>query len=294
MIMRMNQNARLWSAVCSLALVGACSQEQRDPPDPVEAVAPDEAPISGVAIAYDCASGKTLSVVYGKDRTAGLTYEGKSYRLRPVTSGSGARYAGEELEWWSATRDGREEGRLSRLDAEGRPQGVELERCVRKGQPLTPATTPPTLARAPACAGPQLALEIESSDAGAGNRGMVVSLRNAGTETCSLTGYPGVTLMNEEGRPVVSVRADPWMRGDPERPLRPVELAAGARAYFDIGWTVVPHESEGETRCPETRGLRVTAPGDTAPLTQETRMTVCGGRIKVGPVRATAEMSTGS
>lgn len=294
MIMKMCRNAGLWNVVCGLSLVAACSPEQRDPPDPVEAPDPSEAPVSGVAIAYDCASGESLSVVYGKDRTAALTYEGRSYRLRPVTSGSGARYAGEDLEWWSATRDGREEGRLSRLDAEGRPQGVELERCVRKGQPLTPATTPPSLARAPACAGAQLALEIESSDAGAGNRGMVVSLRNAGTETCSITGYPGVTLMNEEGRPVVSVRADPWMRGDPERPLQPVELAAGARAYFDIGWTVVPQESEGETRCPETRGLRVTAPGDTAPLTQETRMTICGGRIKVGPVRATAEMSTGS
>ena len=287
MIMRMNRNARLWGAVCSLALVAACSQDQRDPPDPVEAPAPDEAPISGVAIAYDCESGESLSVVYGKDRTAGLTYEGKSYRLRPVTSGSGARYAGEDLEWWSATRAGREEGRLSRLDAEGKPQGVELERCVRKGQPLTPASNPQSMARAPACAGPQLAIEIEQSDAGAGNRGMVLSLRNAGTETCSLTGYPGVTLMDEEGRPVVDVRADPWMQGDPAEPPHPVELTAGAKAYFDIGWNVVPHESEGETRCPVTEGLRVTAPGDTAPLTRQTEMTVCGGRIKVGQVRAT-------
>ena len=39
MIMRMNRNARLWGAVCSLTLVAACSQEQRDPPDPVEAPA---------------------------------------------------------------------------------------------------------------------------------------------------------------------------------------------------------------------------------------------------------------
>lgn len=294
MIMRMNRNARLWGAVCSLALVAACSQEQRDPPDPVEAPAPDEGPVSGVAIAYDCQSGKTLSVIYAKDRTAALTYEGESYRLRPVTSGSGARYADETLEWWSATRDGREEGRLSRLDSEGKPQGVELERCVRKGQPLTPASNPQSMATAPACAGPQLALEIENSDAGAGNRGLVLSLRNAGTETCSLTGYPGVTLMDEEGRPVVDVRADPWMQGDPAEPPHPVELTAGARAYFDIGWNVVPHESEGETRCPETQGLRVTAPGDTAPLTQETGMTVCGGRIKVGPVRATPDVSAGT
>jgi len=294
MIMRMNRNARLWGAVCSLALVAACSQEQRDPPDPVQAPAPDEGPVSGVAIAYDCKSGKTLSVIYAKDRTAALTYEGEAYRLRPVTSGSGARYAGEALEWWSATRDGREEGRLSRLDSEGRPQGVELERCVRKGQPLAPASNPQSMARAPACAGPQLALEVENSDASAGSRGLVLSLRNAGTETCSITGYPGVTLMDDEGRPVVSVRADPWMQGDPAEPPHPVELTAGAKAYFDIGWNVVPHESEGETRCPETRGLRVTAPGDTAPLTQETGMTVCGGRIKVGPVRATEDVSAGS
>lgn len=291
MARRMKRIAGACVAVGSLALVAACAEDQRDPPDPVEAPAPGEAPVSGVAIAYDCASGESLSVIYAKDRTAALTYAGKSYRLRPVSSGSGARYSGESLEWWSATRDGREEGRLSRLDEEGRPQGIELERCVRKGQPLTPAATPPSMARAPACAGPQLALTVEDSDAGAGNRGLVLALRNAGTETCSLTGYPGVTLMDAEGRPVVSVRADPWVQGDPERPLQPVELAAGAKAYFDVGWNVVPHESEGETRCPGAFGLRVTAPGDTAPLTQETGMTVCGGRIKVGPVRATQDVS---
>jgi membrane-bound inhibitor of C-type lysozyme len=294
MIMRMGRVAGVCFAVSGLALVAACSQEQRDPPDPVEAPAPDEAPISGVAIAYDCESGESLWVVYGKDRTAGLTYEGKSYRLRPVTSGSGARYAGDQLEWWSATRDGREEGRLSRLDEEGRPQGIELERCVRKGQPLTPASNPQSMARTPSCAGPQLALDVEGSDAGAGNRGLVLSLRNAGTETCSITGYPGVTLMDEKGMAVVNVRADPWMQGDPAEPPHPVELAAGGKAYFDVGWNVVPHESEGETRCPVTRGLRVTAPGDTSPLTHALEMTVCGGRIKVGMVRATEDVSAGN
>lgn len=286
---------RQLGGVLALGTLGlaACSGDQADPPEPVEAPVPDEAPATGVAIAYDCASGRSLSVIYATDRTAALTYEGRSYRLRPVTSGSGARYTGEELEWWSASRDGREEGRLSRLDAEGRPQGIELERCVRKGQPLTPASNPQSMATAPACAGPQLALEVESSDAGAGNRGMILSLRNAGTGTCSVTGYPGVTLRDGEGRPVVAIRADPWITGDPDEPPRPVELSPGASAFFDIGWNVVPHESEGETRCPVVQGLRVTAPGDTAPLTVDQEMTVCGGRIKVGPLRATAEISAG-
>ena len=294
MIMRMKRTAGLWAAVSSLALVAACSPDRRDPPDPVDAPAPTEEAVTGVSIAYDCESGNSLSVIYAKDRTAALTYEGESYRLRPVTSGSGARYAGPGLEWWSATRDGREEGRLSRLDADGRPQGIELERCVRKGQPLTPASNPQAMASAPACAGPQLALKIEQSDAGAGNRGMVLSLRNAGTETCSITGYPGVTLRDDEGLPLTSIRADPWVQGDPEQPPHPVELPAGGKAWFDIGWNVVPHEYEGETRCPVAQGLRVTAPGDTAALTADREMTVCGGRIKVGQVRATENPTPGN
>lgn len=294
MIMRMKCTAGLWAAVSSLALVAACSPDRRDPPEPVEAPSPGEGAVTGVSIAYDCESGKSLSVIYAKDRTAALTYEGESYRLRPVSSGSGARYAGPGLEWWSANRDGREEGRLSRLDAEGRPQGIELERCVRKGQPLNPASNPQSMAKAPACAGPQLALEIEQSDAGAGNRGMIVSLRNAGTETCTITGYPGVTLRDDEGLPLTSIRADPWVQGDPEQPPHPVELPAGGKAYFDIGWNVVPHEYEGETRCPVAQGLRVTAPGDTAALMADREMTVCGGRIKVGQVRATENPTPGN
>ncbi|MFN3354198.1 MAG: MliC family protein, partial [Brevundimonas sp.] len=73
------------------ALVAACSREDAQPPRPVEP-APAPATPAVPAVGYACESGQTVSVAYGADETARLTYQGQAYDLRLAPSGSGARY----------------------------------------------------------------------------------------------------------------------------------------------------------------------------------------------------------
>ncbi|MDN0084122.1 MliC family protein [Crenobacter sp. SG2305] len=68
---------------------------------------------------YRCADQRALSVVYpayadAEHEPIRLTWRGKDYRLRPTEAGSGARYANQQLVWWTkgetgflATRGGR-------------------------------------------------------------------------------------------------------------------------------------------------------------------------------------------
>ncbi len=175
-------------------------------------------------------------------------------------------------------------------------------------QGAPPAATPPQTAEvapAPAtapvppsvqvgiapCRTGQLALSAEGGDAGMGHRVAILGVRNTGAQACGLTGYPGVVLLDPQGRELTTVRveqnASSYQNSGPAP--SPVELAPGAKAYFDIAWTVVPNEGEGETVCPTAAAIRVAAPGDKATISFAQSFTPCGGRIQVRPLRATAE-----
>lgn len=282
----------------ALAVTVACSPEAESPPAPV---APSPAPtgIAAPPVSYACESGEAVTVAYPDTSTAVLTYKGQSYTLRTVQSGSGARYAGPGLEWWSATRQGVESATLSRLGPNEEIGVAILERCSRPASgPVAPAPVPghqPTpggmLPVAAPCLGPQLRLSAEGSDAGAGNRVSILGVENAGTRACSLTGYPTVGLQDRQGRNLTAIRAEQtpgsYFR-EGQAPV-PVELAPQGKAYFDIAWNVVPHEGQGETACPSAVRIRMTAPGDTSPVSLTQTLTPCGGRIRVSPFRPVAE-----
>ena len=72
---------------------------------------------------------------------------------------------------------------------------------------------------------------------------------------------------------------------------RPVFLPAGARAWFDIAWNVVPNEAQGERVCPSVARLSVRFGTDTAALAIPLAFTPCGGRVRVNPVRATQDLA---
>lgn len=283
-----------------VALTAACNPpESAEPPQPVEPAA--AAGIAAPAIGYACESGQTISVAYPDADTARLTYQGQVHDLRAVPAASGARYSGDGLEWWTATRDGQESATLGRLGPNEEVGGAVLERCGRPapaptgpvpGVPgvQTPAPGGVLPASAP-CRGPQLRLAVEGTDAGAGNRMTTLAVTNAGAQPCSLTGYPTVALHNARGQAVEGLRAEThpgaYLRAG-QAPT-PVELPPQGRAFFDIGWNVVPREGQGETACPSVARLRVTAPGDTAPVSVDQALTPCGGRVLISPFRALAD-----
>lgn len=295
---------RLQSAcavVSVLALLGACTQEAEPPAEaPVEPVAPAATTPAAPPVTYACESGQSVTAVYAEQSTARVTYKGQTHDMTVARSASGARYTGNGLEWWTANRNGVESGTLSRLGPNEEIGTTVLERCSRPSATpdvLPPGAVPPAAGVQPVaapCKGPQLRLSTDGGDAGMGHRVTIVGVQNIGTQACSLTGYPTVVLQDRQNRNLTTVRSDQkpgsYLRTG-EAPA-PVELAPQAKAFFDLAWTVVPNEAEGEKTCPTAGRIRMTAPGDTAPVSLAQVFTPCGGRIDVSPFRSEAEPAT--
>lgn len=288
--------------VSTVALMTAagCSPDAESPPTvPVEPVPAPAGPMSA-PISYACESGQAVTVAYPDTTTAQLTWKGKAYALRAVPSASGARFTGSGLEWQSTAAAGQETATLSRLGPNQDVGIAVLERCSRPSAgPVAPGPlpTPDTLPGGPLrpvdapCKGPQLKLSADGGDAGMGHRVTIVGVQNLGTQACSLTGYPVVTLQDPRGKILTTVRAEQ----NPGSYLRtgqapaPVTIQPQAKAFFDLAWNVVPNEGQGETVCPTAARIRAVAPGDTSPVTLVQSFTPCGGRIQVSPFRDVAE-----
>ncbi|MBW8304882.1 MAG: DUF4232 domain-containing protein [Brevundimonas sp.] len=293
--MRRNQIVGLGLAALAVATASGCGQAEEPvvpPPEPTAPVA-EPAPVSAT---YVCASGLTVAVAWPDPQSAQVAWRDRTWVLRAAPAASGARFTNAEVEWRTLTRDGVERATLSRLVAEDAP--VVLEQCSRPA-PAAPVVAPepgavapsgPATAAAPPCKGPQLQLSNEGGDAGAGNRVANIGIRNVGARPCSLTGYPGVTVQDGQGRDLAGIRAEQstgsnFTRG--EAPA-PVTLRPQQKAAFELAWTVMPHEGEGETVCPSAARIRVMAPGDTSPVSLDMPFTPCGGRVRVSPIRSLA------
>ncbi len=265
-------------------LVAGCSQEKpAEPTSPIEAPAVQDA----AAVGYACESGKTVVVAYPDAQTARVSYEGKDYVLTSVVSASGARYAGQGLEWWTASRGETESGTLSRMGQGDQAGGVIIERCSR---PVAAVAPPPSGAP---CAAENLRLTVEGGDAGMGHRVTTLALRNAGPSACTVTGYPSVSLLDGDGKLLTGVRAAqaPGNYFAQGRAPTPVEIRPQQAAWFDLAWSVIPHEDKGETTCPSAKTVRVTAPGAASAIALPLAFTPCGGQVEVSPLRPVAEAS---
>ncbi|WP_303718120.1 DUF4232 domain-containing protein [Brevundimonas naejangsanensis] len=265
-------------------LVAGCSQEKpAEPASPIEAPAVQDA----AAVGYACESGKTVVVAYPDAQTARVSYEGKDYVLTSVVSASGARYAGQGLEWWTASRGETESGTLSRMGQGGQAGGVIIERCSR---PVAAVAPPPSGAP---CAAENLRLAVEGGDAGMGHRVTTLALRNAGPSACTVTGYPSVSLLDGDGKLLTGVRAAqaPGNYFAQGRAPTPVEIRPQQAAWFDLAWSVIPHEDKGETTCPSAKTVRVTAPGAASAIVLPLAFTPCGGQVEVSPLRPVADAS---
>ena len=223
-----------------------------------------------------------------------VSWEGRDTTLTIAPSGSGARYVGGGLEWWTASRNGQETGTLSRSTG---PEPFD-DLIVRCSRPLEATTQPAAMTlpagSAPACTTPNLRLARAGGDAGAGNRVLVLGLRNAGPAACAVIGYPGVRLLDADGEAIASVRSENtpsnYFRAEDQPTVVTLTPSGeGSEAFFDIASTAIPAEYLGETECPEAARIEVRLPGDEAALTLASPMTPCGRRIRVSPFRAIAE-----
>lgn len=74
---------------------------------------------------YTCQSGELVQVAQTLNDNNSLLYKGKLYRVVRVISASGARYAGDGMEWWTKG----DQAMLSPLLADG-TSGNILESCA--------------------------------------------------------------------------------------------------------------------------------------------------------------------
>jgi hypothetical protein len=121
-------------------------------------------------------------------------------------------------------------------------------------------------------------------DAGASHRDWDMSLTNHGSASCRMFGYPGVSILGKNHKPL-SVR----VKRTTVSPPKTVIVAPGKKAYFTFGYVdsgpCLPHFYSGY-------GIKVFPPNTKIALTYTTsRFDICavsvGGRPTVFPVRAT-------
>ena len=271
--MRRPRNA--CTIISTLALIAAagCTQEAEAPPTaPVEPVPAPVRP-AGTPISYACESGQSVTVGYPDTATAQLTYKGQTYVLRTVQAASGARFTGSGMEWQTVTAAGQESATLSRLGPNQDVGVAVLERCSRpssgagRARPCSGARRP--AGRAIAARG--RALQGTAAQAVGGRR-----RRRDGTPghhrrraECRRPGLQLDRLSDGDaaGRARPQPDDHPLRTRTPNTYLRsgqspaPVTLQPQSKAFFDLAWTVVPNEGQGETTCPTAARIRAVAPG---------------------------------
>ena len=78
---------------------------------------------------YRCESGEAIAANYTSTDSATIQYKGSTYRMQIAVSGSGARYVGGGLEWWTKGSGAGSEGTLFRHNVDG-TSGDSVEICT--------------------------------------------------------------------------------------------------------------------------------------------------------------------
>lgn len=156
------------------------------------------------------------------------------------------------------------------------------------GSSHSPGTTPspspsstPTGSTTPArCTVGHLQVKEFGSNGAMGSIRVEISMKNIGTSSCSLEGYPGMLLLSG----TTPLHTD-VVRGSsvvvPPITVRLVILAPGHVAAYIFGYSDVP---TGNQTCPSSTNLEVTPPNAYNHATIPFQSTACGGVLTTSPV----------
>ncbi|MGF7161386.1 hypothetical protein FHS85_003021 [Rhodoligotrophos appendicifer] len=145
-------------------------------------------------------------------------------------------------------------------------------------------TTSAVGAQAEPCSGLSLKVDASGQEAAMSKASYGYTVTNIGAKTCSLEGFPSVTLLDSKGQEITNIKvADSTSSyftedGKPG----PVELEPGAVASFSIEMVSSAVAGEGCTTAVEAR---LTLPHTDIPSTFAGSFTSCGEAITVTPLR---------
>jgi ABC-type transport system substrate-binding protein len=125
-----------------------------------------------------------------------------------------------------------------------------------------------TTTETPGCSTSELAAELGPSNAGAGQVYQPLILRNTGSSTCVVVGFPGVSLLDQSGAQI----GQPATREGSEGGA--VVLQPGGVASAMLHTT---NEGIGPSCEPTSTQMKVFPPDQTAELTFAAEYTACGG-----------------
>jgi membrane-bound inhibitor of C-type lysozyme len=139
--LRSRGELRPFAAATMLLALAACEKPAAPPPvaASAEATPAPAAPVNPVVAVttYACPGGESLQAAYPDRETAIVTWKGHTYTLKIVRSGSGARYTGYGLQWWTK---GLNRGTISGLKA---GEDVASDRGVECHAPEAAPVSPP-------------------------------------------------------------------------------------------------------------------------------------------------------
>jgi Protein of unknown function (DUF4232) len=149
----------------------------------------------------------------------------------------------------------------------------------------TAAAASPKAGASARCRTSQLRLSLARTLGAAGRRDWDLALRNVGTRTCTLRGYPTVQLVNRQGH-----RIQPQTIDNDLFATRTVTLHPGQRAFFtfvfESAGPCVPH---GFTAA----GLAVFPPGAIRRLLLHRQLAVCDAKLGGDPTTSSIRAGVG-
>lgn len=265
------RNTKLWliAPLLVASQLAACQREAA-PADTEGQLQLDAAAAVGRAVSYTCDGSNDVVVTYDEERLAHITIEGQTHDLMAVTAVRGVAYADDQLRWNLVQEDGREVATLTKGDG-------TVRQCSRPANTAAPA---PALT---ACRADQIEATAGEIDAGMGHRNMPVTVSLKGPVACNLPQWPQLALLPQSTGKGIKIEqtTDSYFvktTGSDRLTLEP-----GQSVQFYIGWGVIPHEGDGEVRCPELNAWSVKAPGG-GELTQiDTQIQACGSKLTISP-----------
>jgi hypothetical protein len=243
-------------------------------PSPPAAPAPSPPPPAGLA--YSCQGGGSGVQVAYVGQGALVTYGGETWNMTPgKTPGS---FTAQGRIWQVRPYADHEEGELSVAG----PHPTVVTHCQRQG-PVSPAAAGLPLDGGPSpCTAGDLSLKFLGDDPGAGQRNLSFSVKNRGLATCSVQGFPVVTLVGPDGLPTPHVKVKTSLTTGPSTgPAAKLTLAPGQQSVFYMHYTVIGSD---DTPCPQVSRLSIELPGGkTGMVPLEAQP--CGGQVQVSPLR---------
>ncbi|MBA6411726.1 MliC family protein [Parahaliea sp. F7430] len=115
----------LISTAVMAAFITACGQSS-DESNATSAAGSQFAPFSQ---SYSCESGQSLEAEYSSTETVVVHYQENTQEMKIAVSASGARYAGEDLEWWIKGSGKGSEGVLFDHQEDG-TTGEIIDNCI--------------------------------------------------------------------------------------------------------------------------------------------------------------------